>query len=206
MRHHIAAGLTGLALISLAACGKPAPGAGGSSSAAGAGAPAASGPVSVSAFPARKAGLWQQVIAMDGPATGPGFKVCIDAASDAKMSALRHTPGAKCSPAQMTRNLDGSIGVAETCDMGASGKSSTTGVIKGDFNSSYTVTMDSQISGSPMAQMNGEHKMTITATWLGPCAPGQKGGDMIFPGGMVRNTLDDQAGAGGGNAAPAAGN
>jgi hypothetical protein len=201
MRHYIAAGLTGLALVSLAACGKSATTAGGSSSA---GAPAASGPVSLSQFPARKPGLWQQVMAMDGPASGPGFKLCIDAASDARMSAFaRRSPGAKCSPAQMTRNLDGSIGVTETCDMGASGKASTTGVIKGDFNSSYTVTMDSQISGSPMAQMNGDHKMIITATWLGPCAPGQKGGDMIFPNGMVRNTLDDQSSASGGNAAPA---
>jgi hypothetical protein len=88
--------------------------------------------------------------------------------------------------------------------MGARGKVSTTGVIKGDFNSNYTVTMDSQITGSPTAQMNGDHKMTIAATWLGPCAPGQKGGDMIFPNGMVRNTLDDQSARN--NAAPAATN
>ena len=201
MRVTIAAGLTGLALVSLAACGKSATTAGGSSSAA---APAASGPVSLSQFPARKPGLWQQVMAMDGPANGPGFKLCIDAASDAKMTAFaRHMPGSKCAPAQMTRNLDGSIGVTETCDMGASGKASTTGVIRGDFNSSYTETMDSQISGSPVAQMNGDHKMTITATWLGPCAPGQKGGDMIFPNGMVRNTLDEQSSASGGATAPA---
>jgi hypothetical protein len=160
MRHYITAGLTGLALVSLAACGKSATNTAGSASA---GAPAAAGPMSVSQFPARKPGLWRQVIGMDGPPSGPGMKICVDAGSDAKISAFgRHMPGAKCSPAQMTRNLDGSIAVAETCDMGDSGKSSTTGVIKGDFNSSYTVTMDSQISGSPMAQMNGDHKMVIT--------------------------------------------
>jgi len=188
MRHCFAAGLTGLALVSLAACGKSATTAGGSAPSAGA--PAAAGPATLSQFPARKAGLWRQVMAMDGPARGPGFKICIDAASDARMSAFgRHGRGQTCAPAQLTRNLDGSIGVSESCDMGANGKASTTGVIRGDFNSSYTVTMDSQISGNPMAQMNGDHKMTITATWLGPCAPGQKGGDVIMPDGTVRNAL-----------------
>ena len=68
MRHCTAAALTSLALISLAACGKSATTAGGTSSAA---APGASGPVSVTQFPARKPGLWQQQIAMDGPASGP---------------------------------------------------------------------------------------------------------------------------------------
>jgi hypothetical protein len=192
MRLHIAAGLTGLALVSLAACGKPAPGAAGSAPATGA--PAAPGPISVSQFPQRKPGLWQQTIAMDGPATGPGMKLCVDATSDAKMQTFaQHMPGATCSPPQMTRNLDGSINVAETCDMGASGKSTSTGVIKGDFNSSYTVTMDTQMSGSPVAQMNGDHKMTITATWTGPCTPGQRGGDMVMPDGATRNVLDSEA-------------
>ena len=200
MRHSIAAGLTGLALVSIAACSKPAPGAAGSSPAAGA--PAASGPLSAAQFPQRKPGLWRQQISMDGDASGPGMQLCVDATSDAKMQAFaQHIPGAKCSPPQMNRNLDGSINVAETCDMGASGKSSSTGVIKGDFNSTYTMTMDSQISGSPMTQMNGDHKMVITATWTGPCGPGQKGGDMITADGTVRHMLDDEASSS--NAAPA---
>lgn len=200
MRVHIAVGLTGLALVSLAACNKPAPGTGGSAPAAAA--PATAGPISVSQFPRRKPGLWQQTIAMDGPASGPGMKLCVDATSDAKMQAFaQHAPGATCSPPQLTRNLDGSINIAESCDMGASGKSNSTGVIKGDFNSSYTVVMDTQMSGSPVAQMNGDHKMTITATWTGPCAPGQRGGDMVMPDGTTRNVLDSEAARS--NAAPA---
>jgi len=200
MRHSIAAGLTGLALVSIAACSKPAPGAAGSSPAAGA--PAASGPLSAAQFPQRKPGLWRQQISMDGDASGPGLQLCVDATSDAKMSAFaQHIPGAKCAPPQLNRNLDGSISVAESCDMGASGKSTSTGLIKGDFNSAYTMTMDSQISGSPLAQMNGDHKMAITATWTGPCAPGQRGGDIVRPDGSVHNVLDDDAARS--NAAPA---
>ena len=73
-------------------------------------------------------------------------------------------------------------------------------MIKGDLNSGYTEEIDTQYSGSPVAAVNGEHKMTITATWLGPCAPGQRGGDLILPNGMKRNMLDDRPpAAGGGN-------
>jgi len=205
MRVTIAAGLTGLALISLAACGKPGA-SNGSAPAASASATAPGGPA---AMPQRKPGLWEQAIGMDGPPSGPPLKLCVDAASEAQMSAFaQHIPGATCSPPQMTHNLDGSMNMSESCDMGANGKSATTGVVKGDFNSSYTVTMDTQISGSPMAAMNGDHKMTITATWTGPCAPGQRGGDMIRPDGSVHNVLDDEshAAAAMSNSAPAGGN
>jgi hypothetical protein len=34
--------------------------------------------------------------------------------------------------------------------------------------------------------------MTMTATWLGPCAADQRPGDMIMPGGMKMNILDIQ--------------
>ena len=200
MRLTTAAGLTGVALISLAACNNPPSNASGNSVASvapTAGAPAAG------QLPQRKPGLWTQTVSMDGaPSGGRGMQLCVDAATDAKLSAFaQHAPGAACAPPQITRNLDGSMTMAESCDMGANGKSSTTGVIKGDFSSSYTADMTTQISGSPMAQMNGVHKMVITATWTGPCAPGQRGGDMVLGNGMTRNVLDDVSAApGGGNA------
>jgi hypothetical protein len=194
MRIVFAAGLTSVALISLAACSKPAPGAGAASGPAASTAP--SGPLTAAQIPHRKPGLWRQTIAMDGAAdTGPGTQLCVDETSEAKMSAFaqRMPGGVHCPAPQFTRNLDGSMSFAQSCDMGASGKASTTGVIKGDFNSGYTSVMDTQYSGSPVAAVNGDHKMTITATWTGPCAPGQRGGDMIMPGGMKRNILDDEA-------------
>ena len=42
--------------------------------------------------------------------------------------------------------------------------------------------------------MNGAHKMAIDAAWTGPCAAGQKGGDMILPNGMTVNILAMSAG------------
>jgi hypothetical protein len=187
MRVAIAAAVTGLALCSLAACNRPA------SAPAGAAAPA---PLTANQMPQRKPGLWRQVMTMDGntPA-GPGMQLCIDAASEAEMSTFSHRmPGAaNCPPAQFTHNLDGSLSFTESCDTGAKGRETTTGVIKGDFNSSYTEQMDTQYSGSPVAAVNGEHKLTLTATWVGPCPPGERGGDLILPNGMKRNILDAPA-------------
>jgi hypothetical protein len=196
MRNFIAAAVTALALVPLAACNQPAPSANGPAAPAASpgAAPAAPGPLSAADIPHRRPGLWTQVTAMDGPAIGSGMQMCVDADSEARLTTFsQHIPGAQCAPPQLVRNLDGSINVSESCDMGANGKVSTTGVIRGDFNTSYTEQMDSQFSGSPVAQMNGDHKMTITATWTGPCAPGQRGGDIILPNGQVHNLLDDQA-------------
>jgi len=196
MRVSIAAAMMGVALSALAACSKPGP-------AAAPGAPGGEAPSASTAAPHRKPGLWRQVMSMDGTApAGPGMQLCVDEASEAKMSAVaqRMPGGAHCPPAQFTHNLDGSMTFSDSCDTGAKGKAVTTGVIKGDFNSGYTEQMDMQYSGSPVAAINGEHKMTITATWLGPCAPGQKGGDLILPNGTTRNLLDAQpATTGGGN-------
>ena len=189
--------ITAAAVVALAACSKPAPTAAAPGSApAAASAPAsAPGPLTVNQFPHRKPGLWRQVMTMDGTApAGPGMQLCVDEASEAKMSAVaqRMPGGAHCPPAQFTRNLDGSIRFTESCDTGANGKTSTTGVIKGDFNSGYTEEIDTHYSGSPVAQLNGDHKMTITATWVGACAAGQKGGDVIMPGGQKMNFSSGQ--------------
>jgi hypothetical protein len=201
MRVSIAAALTGAALVALGACNRPAP-ANAAAPGAGAGTAAASGPLALNQIPHRKPGLWKQTMTMDGAApAGPGMQLCVDEASEAKMSAFaqRMPGGAHCPPAQFTRNLDGTVSFSESCDMGANGKSASTGTIKGDFNSGYTEEIDTQYSGSPVAQINGDHKMTITATWTGPCAAGQRGGDLIMPNGMTRNMLDDHpATAGGG--------
>ncbi len=36
--------------------------------------------------------------------------------------------------------------------------------------------------------------MTITSTWTGPCAPGQRGGDLIMANGQKINLTDQNPG------------
>ena len=186
MRSLIATGLAGVALVSLAACNKPA--AGNSATAAAGGAAPAAGPLSIGQIPQRKPGLWKQTMVMDGAPTAGAIQLCVDAASEAKMNiAAQNIAGAKCDKPRFTRALDGSIAFSNSCDMGASGKMQTSGTIKGDFNSGYVATIATTTSGASLAQMNGAHTMVINATWTGPCAPGQTGGDMILPNGMTVN-------------------
>jgi len=187
MRILIATALAGVALVSLAACNKPAGGNSTAAATAGGAAPAA-GPLSVDQMPHRKPGLWKQTMVMDGAPSVGAIQLCVDEASETKMNiASQNVAGAKCDKPQFTRALDGSIAFSNSCDMGADGKMQTSGTIKGDFNSGYVATIATTTSGAPIAQMNGAHTMVINATWTGPCAPGQTGGDMILPNGMTVN-------------------
>ena len=61
------------------------------------------------------------------------------------------------------------------------------GTIVGDFNTAYKVSIDSTTTGAAVPSLNGEHRMSIAATWVGPCAPGQMGGDVIMPDGRTIN-------------------
>lgn len=200
MRIMVMAGLAGLAAVSLAACNKPGPASGGGAPATVASAaPVATGPLTADQIPHRKPGLWKQTIAMDGAPAGPdATQLCVDAASEARMSmAAQHIPGAHCASPQFSRNLDGSLSFTESCDMGSNGKIQTSGVMKGDFDSGYTATINSTTSGSPIAAMNGAHTMVVTATWTGPCAPGQVGGDMVLANGMKISATHHAEGGGG---------
>jgi hypothetical protein len=180
MRILIAIGLAAVAAAPLAACNKSG------------GAPAGSTAVGpLTQIPQRKPGLWKQTMVLDGAPSGGGeIQLCVDAASEAKMNiAAQNIIGAKCATPQLSRAADGSIDFSNSCDMGVKGKIQTTGTIKGDFNSSYVATVAITTTGAPYAQMNGAHTTVITATWTGPCAPGQTGGDMILPNGMKVNGL-----------------
>jgi hypothetical protein len=192
MRVLIAAGLAGASLAMLAACNKPAAGAGSASTSAAGQPPAASGPLTLDQVPHRRPGLWEQTVRVDDtPDNGPPTKLCVDETSEAKMSLIaQHTPGAHCDPPQFTRNIDGSLSFSGHCDMGKNGQSQSHGTITGDFQSGYTMAVDSNTSGSPLPAANGAFKMTIKARWTGPCAPGQKGGDMISPSGTKFNALE----------------
>ena len=197
MRVLIVTALAGVALVCLAACNKhPAAGdAAASSGASVASAPAApAGPVTIQSIPHRKPGLWSQTMTMSGaPSQMPSLKICVDEASEAKTSLLvQQNRDSKCGSPQLTRNLDGSITFTTHCDMGAVGKIDTSGTVKGDFNSAYTVDMTSTTTGGAAGVSATQH-IALTATRVGDCAPGQTGGDIILANGMKLNALHQSA-------------
>jgi hypothetical protein len=128
----------------------------------------------------------------------PAVQACTDAASEAKLNLLgQHRSKDLCQSQDFARNPDGSITFTVSCDLGPRvGKTVSTGTITGNFDAKYQVAMDSKTTGAPLPQLNAERKMIMTATWIGPCAPGQRGGDVIEPDGHKFNLTDPKPSAG----------
>jgi hypothetical protein len=134
-------------------------------------------------FPTRKAGLWQ---VSTTTANGRAISVqqCVDAQTDQAMqSRFASTPQRSCSKRNVQRSGD-TITIDTVCTIGGQTRSSHM-VVTGSFDSNYTMTMTSQVQGLPAPRTT-----TTTAKWLGPCAAGQKPGDMIMPNGKTMNILD----------------
>jgi hypothetical protein len=73
-------------------------------------------------------------------------------------------------------------------------------MVTGDFNSrlhietTTKVSMDGLPAGAPQQiGLKEEQSMVVEAQWIGPCQPGQKGGDFITPEGKVVRMPNMQA-------------
>jgi len=188
MRVSILAGAVALAALGLCACnaqsdeGRPA-----------AGAPAASGATAqgLPGKPRRKPGLWEQHVSLGGTDAVETSQICIDDATEQKLSMFgAQVNRNRCKTYQLTRKGDGSWAFSSVCDLGSGGTVTTNGTVTGDFATAYKVRSQSSTTGAVVPQMNGERTVDIDAAWMGPCKPGQKGGDMTLPNGMKVNLLD----------------
>lgn len=140
-------------------------------------------------MPARKPGLWDLKMDFDGQRMPTRtMKQCVDAATDKLMnSPTGGNPMAReqCSK-QDVKQVGGTIVIDSVCKVGNT-TNTTHAVVSGDFNSNYTVKVDTQSQGGPPT------KMSIAAKWAGPCAAGQRPGDMMIEG-MTINIIDMQKG------------
>jgi hypothetical protein len=144
-------------------------------------------------MPARKAGLWELKMNIEGrnlPVTG--MKHCVDQATDKLMNAnFGGSVNEACSKQDVTKTPTGMI-VDSVCKFGDATTTSHA-VVTGSFDSAYTVDVTSTRQGGP--PMPGHvpgaaTHMTIQSTWLGPCAAGQRPGDIIMANGRTMNVLD----------------
>jgi len=146
-------------------------------------------------MPARKAGLWQLTMTFDkGGMPQQVIKQCVDAATDKKMNSVSGGMGREQCSKQDVRQVGGTIVVDSVCKMGPMTTTSHA-VVSGDFNSAYTVQVDSKQEGGPSIPgmpPGGAMKMTMAAKWLGGCEAGQRPGDMIMANGFKMNINDMQ--------------
>ncbi len=146
------------------------------------------------ALPHQKLGLWQQTFSMGG-GQDISDQVCLDAAAETKLSAFSaHVASKACQSQHVMHNLDGTWSVDSVCEPHPGWKNTSHVVVTGDFNSKYRAVINTTTTGAPMAAMNGSHQSVVTASWLGPCKPGQTGGDTVMSNGAKFNMLSPAAG------------
>lgn len=145
-------------------------------------------PAIAAELPTRKAGLWEITTVREG--RNVPIKQCVDAATDQAMQAnAGPNPQRSCSKRDVQRSGDTTT-INSVCT--TAGKTTTHHtVIKGSFDSGYTMTLTTEGEGIPAART-----ITMTAKWLGPCAADQKPGDMIMPNGTKMNLVEMQKRAG----------
>jgi hypothetical protein len=151
-------------------------------------------PVLAIDLPTRKTGLWELKMEFQGrnlPAQL--MQQCTDANTDRLMTLNFGGAAERNCQKRDVQNNGGTITVDSVCQFGDMTTTSHA-VVSGDFNSAYTVQIVSMRKGGPSVPgaASGETHMTIAAKWLGPCAAGQKPGDVMMGNGMKMNVLDIQ--------------
>lgn len=152
---------------------------------------AAGQPVAKPAFaeaPSRKLGLWEHAISSSGHTVKA--KYCLDQATEKKLAWWGpQMADDSCTNQQLEKLPDGSWSFASSCQIPGGRTAAMSGVAKGDFQSKYTIQLDTQLTADGKTQ--GIFTV-IDATWQGACPQGMRGGDVQGPDGVVRNLLDSQ--------------
>lgn len=139
-------------------------------------------------MPNRKPGLWE--IQVTGGPMNPTIQQCTDESTDKEMRASFGPLNKNTCEQQDVQKTATGFTIDATCKIAGIASASHT-EISGDFNSAYTVTMSSHRPNGP-GGAPADHTMVMNATWKGPCAEGQKPGDIIMPGGLKMNIKDMQ--------------
>ena len=152
-------------------------------------------PASAAELPTRKAGLWELKMDFQGRhLPSQQMKQCTDASSDKLMTYNFGGAAERDCPKRDISSSGGTITIDSVCSFNGTTTTSHA-VVSGDFNSAYTVEVTSKREGGrpiPGAAAGGETHMMIAAKYLGPCAAGQRPGDVVMPNGMTMNVIDMQ--------------
>jgi hypothetical protein len=170
-----------IGLVSVAAlcgCSKPAPA--GAPEATKAAAPSGPG-VAALLRPSRKAGLWRMKVSMS---QGPGFslngEMCVDAktaGADTFMGSPRGRAARDCDKTDFRPAPGGGFLFDSLCKVGDDRTITTHGLIKGDFQKTYSVDLTAR-TDPPVAGAPAEIRTRIEAEWAGPCPPDASPGRM----------------------------
>jgi len=127
--------------------------------------------------PRRKSGLWEVSMTSSQMPAPMVAKQCVDQSTD-DFSKSPRGGGDKCSKKSVRRE-GGNVIVETVCQIESS-TATTRGVFSGDFASAYKGEMVTKFA--PPLHGMAETKMNFSARHAGPCAAGQKPGDVVMEG------------------------
>ncbi|MBV9631875.1 MAG: DUF3617 family protein [Xanthobacteraceae bacterium] len=127
-------------------------------------------PVSAAELPSRKPGLWEIKMSFENRnVPAQTLKQCVDPATDKLMQmGAASYPQSTCSKRDVQRS--GNTTTIESICTIAGKTMHARVVITGSLDSAYIMTMTSEGEAIP----GGKTRMTMSATWLGPCTPGDR--------------------------------
>ena len=117
----------------------------------------------------------------------------MDAATDKQLGVLNEDLTAdRCFKQAQTLNPDGSWQILSECNLGSGGIKSYSGVIEGDYATSYRFTIRAQTMSAKIETLNRVVNLSMIAKRVGTCAKDQVPGDMVESG--IKLNLYDMAG------------
>lgn len=140
-------------------------------------------------LPPRKPGLWDMRMSVEGRSS-PAMNAqhCLDAETDRLLNVTGADMTRGLCSKQDVQKVGDTFVLDAVCKFGPV-NTTTRSVVTGSFDSAYTVKVSSTSEGGPAP---GKSEMTIEARWTGPCAAGQKPGDIVMGNGMKMNVRDLQ--------------
>jgi len=141
-------------------------------------------------LPKRKPGLWE--MQMSGMGGQPQImKLCVDEATDQAMYQMgAQMSGSMCSKYEIS--VKGNVVLADgVCSIPApQGKIAMTSHSETRFDGNTSYKTEGHIKYDPAVQGRSEANVSSSGRWVGPCATGQKPGDMVMPNGATMNIKD----------------
>lgn len=149
------------------------------------------GPVAVLAqdAPKRKSGLWEISMTMPQMPAPMVSRQCVDQNTD---DLGKSAQGGKETCSKKSVRWEGGNVIVESVCLVEGSTATSRGVFSGDFSSAYKGEMTTRFS--PPMQGMAESKMNFQARLTGPCAPGQKPGEVEVQG-MPRGGAGKAAGS-----------
>lgn len=149
----------------------------------------AAGPAGAVELPKRKTGLWEIRIKITGGVM-PTAKMyhCTDSGMDWRMSTLFNPMAQDPCPQFDVQKIEDHYTIDSVCRAGDQSVTQHSKV-SGNFQTNYTVVMERSTKETETSEP-AVSNMTLEGTYVGPCKPDQKPGDVMMAGGMKVNVHD----------------